>query len=79
MTAKATSEIEQVYEIHSGAIRRIGEEFSWLAEAASAIAGATGWPKGAVRKLSELSERLIYGVGIGYIAMVSEKGFRPRI
>jgi len=62
VTAKATSEIEQAHQIHSGAIRRIGEEFSWLAEAASAIASATGWPKGGVKNLSELSERLIYGV-----------------
>lgn len=62
VTARATSEIEQAHQIHAGAVRRIGEEFSWLAEAASAIASATGWPKGAVRKLSELSERLIYGV-----------------
>jgi len=62
ITPKATCEIEQAYEVHSGAIRRIGEEFSWLAEAASAIASAIGWPEGSVKKLSELSERLIYGV-----------------
>lgn len=62
ITPKGTCEIEQAYEVHSGAIRRIGEEFSWLAEAASAIASAISWPEGSVKKLSELSERLIYGV-----------------
>jgi DNA-binding winged helix-turn-helix (wHTH) protein len=64
ITPKATAEIENTYELHSGAIRRIAEEFSWLAEAAAAIAKAIGWPEQAVKKLSEVSERLIYGVTV---------------
>jgi replicative superfamily II helicase len=62
VTSKGTSEIEQAYALHSGAIHRIGEEFSWLAEAASALAGSLGWPDEAVTKISELSERLTRGI-----------------
>ncbi|MDC4227642.1 MAG: hypothetical protein MPW15_26295 [Candidatus Manganitrophus sp.] len=56
------SEIEQSYDIHAGAIARIGEAFSRLAEAASALAREIGWTPETVRRLSELSERLLQGV-----------------
>jgi helicase len=72
ITPKATCEIEQSYNIHAGAIARIGEEFSWLAEAASALSEVIGWPPDGVRRLSELSERLIQGVsskGVGLSQM----------
>lgn len=62
ITPKATSELERSYQIHAGAILRIAEEFSRLAEAASALAGAVGWPPEAIERLSELSERLVPGV-----------------
>jgi helicase len=62
ITPKATAEIEQAYDIHAGAIARIGEEFSWLTEAASALAQEIGWPAGTVQKLSELSEQLMQGI-----------------
>jgi len=62
VTSRATAEIEQAYGVHSGAIRRIGEEFSWLAEAAAALANAIGWPDKKIESLSELSERLIDGI-----------------
>ena len=90
ITPKGTPDIETAYALHSGAIRRIGEELSWLAEAAAAIAKAIGWPEEAVQKLSELSERLIYGVtaqglflskirlrGLGrtYIARLVKEGY----
>lgn len=62
VTAKATSEMETFYQLHSGAIKRLGEEFSWLAEAASAIARAIGWPEKGLALLEGLSERLINGL-----------------
>ncbi len=62
ITPRSTLEIEQAYDIHAGAMARIGEEFSWLAEAASALAREIGWPAETVRRLSELSERLTQGI-----------------
>lgn len=95
ITNKATSEIEQGYGAHAGAIRRIGEEFSRLAEAASALAKTVGWPEQRIETLSQLSERLIDGVpasglalsrlrlrGLGrtYIARLVREGYdRPEI
>ena len=69
ITSKATSEIEQAYGLHAGAIRRIGEEFSWLAEAAAALAQVVGWPEKTVEKLLQLSERLIEGVPAAGLAL----------
>jgi len=69
ISAKATPEIEQAYDLHAGAIARIGEEFSWLADTASALAVEIGWPTEAVRRLSELSERLIQGVTVRGLAL----------
>lgn len=62
ITSRSTVEIEQSYDIHAGAIARIGEAFSRLAEAASALAREIGWTPETVRSLSELSERLLQGV-----------------
>lgn len=62
ITSKATFEIEQSHHIHAGAIIRIGEAFSRLAEAASALARVIGWTGEPVQRLSEFSERLIQGV-----------------
>lgn len=69
ITSRSTVEIEQSYDIHAGAIARIGEEFSWLAEAAAALAQAIGWPAETSQRLFELSERLLQGVPAGGLAL----------
>jgi len=57
-----TREIENDFFIYSGAIRRVGEDFSWLAETLADLAREMDWHKDAVKKIEELSQRLIYGV-----------------
>ncbi|MBI3802752.1 MAG: DEAD/DEAH box helicase [Nitrospirae bacterium] len=64
VTAKATSEMELFYHLHAGAIKRVGEEFSWLVEAAAAIAKAVGWPEEGAAQLQGLSNRLINGLPV---------------
>ena len=55
-------EIENSYEVFSGAIKRVGEDFSWLAETLAALARDIQWDPRAIEKISALSQRLIYGV-----------------
>ncbi|WP_168061050.1 DEAD/DEAH box helicase [Candidatus Manganitrophus noduliformans] len=69
ITSRSTVEIEQLYDLHAGAIARIGEAFSRLAEAASALAREIGWTPETVRSLSELSERLLQGVTVQGLAL----------
>jgi len=57
-----TKEIENSYEVFSGAIKRVGEDFSWLAEPLASLAREIRWDPRAIAKISNLSQRLIYGV-----------------
>jgi len=62
-----TKTIEQKYDLYRGAIYRLGEGFSWLADSLSAIAESEGWKKGRDREedlntIISLSKRLIEGV-----------------
>jgi len=57
-----TKEIENSYEVFSGAIKRVGEDFSWLAETLTALARDIQWDPKTIEKISALSQRLIYGV-----------------
>jgi len=62
-----TKTIEQKYDLYRGAVYRLGEGFSWLADNLAAIAESEGWKKGQVREedlntIISLSKRLIEGV-----------------
>ena len=47
-----TKEIENSYEVFSGAIKRVGEDFSWLAETLAALARDIQWDPKAIEKIS---------------------------
>lgn len=55
-------EIEQAYEIWSGSVERLGEEFAWLAEATVEIAACERWDAPAQEGLRRLASRLATGV-----------------
>jgi helicase len=57
-----TKDIEKCYRVWAGALRRVGEEYAWLAEALAAVAQACGWPDARCRQIESLSERLVHGV-----------------
>jgi len=57
-----TKEIENSYEVFSGAIKRVGEDFSWLAETLASLAKEIRWDPRAIARIEKLSQRLIYGV-----------------
>jgi replicative superfamily II helicase len=57
-----TKEIENSYQVFSGAIKRVGEDFSWLAETLASLAKEIRWDQRAIARISNLSQRLIYGV-----------------
>ena len=62
---KNVNTIEQEYNFYRGAIYRLGEGFSWLADSLAAIAENTGWKKKRKEDLNQiklLSNRLIEGV-----------------
>lgn len=62
---KNVKTIEQEYNLYRGAIYRLGEGFSWLADSLAAIAENTGWKKKRKEDLYQiklLSNRLIEGV-----------------
>ena len=62
---KNVKTIEQEYNLYRGAIYRLGEGFSWLADSLAAIAENAGWKKGRKEDLNRiklLSNRLIEGV-----------------
>jgi len=64
---KEIKEIEEAYKIYGGAIRKLGEGFSWLADSLGAIAFDLGWSKKENKKeelagIKMLSERLAWGV-----------------
>jgi helicase len=62
ITSKETKEIEESYEVFSGAIKRVGEDFSWLAETLASLAKEVGWDTRGINRITTLSQRLIYGV-----------------
>jgi len=60
-----TKAIEQEYGLYRGAIYRLGEGFSWLADSLAEIAGNEGWGEGREKDLNKikiLSNRLIEGI-----------------
>jgi len=57
-----TSELERQFETPSGAIRRIGGAFSWLAGAIVALARTRGWPQAALERIERLARRLRGGL-----------------
>ena len=54
---KEIKEIEEVYKIYGGAIRKLGEGFSWLADSLAAVAESLGWSKKKNKK-EELAGRI---------------------
>ncbi len=62
LSTAETKDIERNYQVFSGAIRKVGEDFSWLAETLAALARVTGWEERFVRALIRLSQRLIHGI-----------------
>jgi len=64
---KEIKEIEEVYKIYGGTIRKLGEGFSWLADSLAAVAEGLGWSKKKNKKegltgIKIVSERLAWGV-----------------
>jgi helicase len=57
--------IEQEYSLYRGAVKRLGEGFSWLADSLAAVTEHAGWKKEReedLKKIRNLSERLGEGV-----------------
>jgi len=68
--SKEIKEIEEEYRIYGGAIRKLGEGFSWLADSLAAVAEDLNWSKKKNKKeelarIKILSERLAWGVEEG--------------
>ncbi len=59
---KDTPSIERDFESYYGTIASAGEAMSWILDSASLIAKAVGAPGELQKRLSILSERLLYGV-----------------
>jgi len=64
---KEIKEIEEAYKIYGGAIRKLGEGFSWLADSLGGVAESMGWSKKENKKeeltgIKRVSERLAWGV-----------------
>jgi helicase len=57
-----TKDIERKYQVFSGAIQKVGEDFSWLAETLLAFAEVCGWEDRFVKSMASLSHRLVCGV-----------------
>jgi helicase len=62
LSSARTKDIEQKYQVFSGVIKRVGEDFSWLAETLASLARAAGWPEQFIMRIVRLSQRLIHGV-----------------
>jgi len=54
--------LEQSFVIWAGAIRRVAEEFGWLAEALAQLAEAETWPAARQRELRDISLRIGKGI-----------------
>ena len=89
----STREIEEAHNAFSGAIKKMGEEFSWLIEAISTLAKAEGWPEAVIKKMDVLGERLSFGIdlkglelaklrirglGRGFISRLVQNGYDSR-
>ena len=90
ISAAPTKEIEEAHHLFFGAIKKIGEEFSWLVETIATLAKAEGWPEQVTNKMNLLGPRLSFGVdpigleiarlripglGRGYIARLVKNGY----
>ncbi len=90
ISSTSTREIEGAHNVFSGAIKKMGEEFSWLIEAISTLAKAEGWPEQVIKKMDLLGEQLSFGVdpkglelaklrirglGRGYISRLVQNGY----
>jgi replicative superfamily II helicase len=64
ISSASTREIEEAHNAFSGAIKKMGEEFSWLIEAISTLAKAEGWPEAVIKKMDVLGERLSFGIDL---------------
>ena len=78
ISAAPTKEIEEAHHLFFGAIKKMGEEFSWLVEAISTLAKAEGWPEQVTDKMNLLGQRLSFGVDpIGL--EIASSGFRDSV
>jgi helicase len=64
---KEIKEMEEIYQLYGGAIRKLAEGFSWLADSLAAVAESLGWNKKENKKkelsgIKILSERLAWGI-----------------
>jgi ATP-dependent DNA helicase len=90
ISSTPTREIEEAHAVFSGAIKKMGEEFSWLVEAISTLAKAEGWPEQVIKRMDVLRERLSFGIdlkglelaklrirglGRGYISRLLQNGY----
>jgi ATP-dependent DNA helicase len=90
ISSTPTREIEEAHAVFSGAIKKMGEEFSWLVEAISTLAKAEGWPEQVIKRMDVLRERLSFGIdlkglelaklrirglGRGYISRLVQNGY----
>jgi replicative superfamily II helicase len=90
ISSSPTREIEEAHNVFSGAVKKMGEEFSWLVEAISTLAKAEGWPEQVIKKMDVLGERLSFGIhskglelakqrirglGRGYISKLVHNGY----
>jgi replicative superfamily II helicase/DNA-binding winged helix-turn-helix (wHTH) protein len=90
ISSAPTKEIEEAHHLFFGAIKKMGEEFSWLVEAISTLAKAEGWPEQVINKMNLLGDRVSFGVdekglepaklripglGRGYIARLIKEGY----
>jgi len=71
---KEIKEIEEAYKIYGGAVRKLGEGFSWLADALGGVAETLGWSKRENKKeelagIKVVSERLAWGVEEGELGL----------
>ena len=73
LSSAPTKEIEQTHGLFSGAIKKMGEEFSWLVEAISTLAKTEGWPEQVTKKMDLLSERLSSGVDLKGLSLAKLK------
>jgi replicative superfamily II helicase len=64
ISSTPTREIEEAHNVFSGAIKKMGEEFSWLIEAISTLAKAEGWPEQVIKRMDVLGERLSFGIDL---------------
>ena len=65
ISSREIRSIEQEYSLYHGAVKRLGEGFSWLADSLAAVAEGVDWKKERkedLKKIRNLSERLVEGV-----------------